>query len=323
MDLNETAARVIAARVITDADVAELRRCIWSQPSIGSERLDQLFAINDALVAPHNGWSDLFGEALCHHLLREGELRNFIDDGAAEWLMSRLDRDGRIESHAELDGLIRLIELAENVPARLKQFALRAIENLVISGSGPTRDGGTLRPGSIEATEVKLLRRLIFASGGGDGGHVGSLEAEALFRIKQAVAGGANSSEWQLLFVQGVANHLLAYQRLTPLELRDAKRLNAAMDDHQVNLTGFFDRVLSRDSLRAAFSIFSGADTPAIDHAAGAASAQALSAAEANWLKREIISDGTTDDAEKALLAFLIDENVVLDAALGGLRHTG
>lgn len=323
MDLNETAARVIAARVITDDDVAALRRAIWSQPVIGQQRVDQLFAINDALAAPHNGWSDLFGEALCHHLLREGELRNFLDDAAAEWLIARLDHDGRIESHAELDALIRLIELAENVPVRLKQFALRAIEALVISGSGPTRDGSVLRPGSIEATEVKLLRRLIFASGGGDGGHVGSLEAEALFRIKQAVAGGANASEWQRLFVQGVANHLLAYQRFTPLELRDAKRLDAAMEDTQVNLTGFFDRVLSRDSLRSAFSIFSHDDRPAIDHEAGAATAQALSAAEANWLKREIISDGTTDDAEKALLAFLIDENVVLDQSLDGLRRTG
>ena len=60
---------------------------------------------------------------------------------------------------AELEARTTVFERAQNVPQSLKDFALKQMEKAVLEGTGPTRDGGALEAGNVNATEARLLRR--------------------------------------------------------------------------------------------------------------------------------------------------------------------
>ena len=195
---------------VSSEEVLRLRRTFWADGKVSPEEAAELFALNAGAV-PTNEWADFFVEALCEYLIARGEPRGHVADADAGWLIAQIDHNGRIESHAELELLVKLFERAEHVPESLKHFALREIEQTVLTGSGPTRRAGEVVPGEIGDAEAQLLRRLVFAPGSDGPARVSAAEADLLFRLKEATLGADNSSEWQRLFVQGLANHLMAY----------------------------------------------------------------------------------------------------------------
>ncbi len=305
--LNDLAERLRAAGALTADEVLALRRQMWPDGRIGEDEADLLFALNDAAKDPSREWVDFFVEALTHHIVAQTEPRGYIDDAKAAWLSERIARDGKVESSAELELLVKVLESATAAPQGLKSFALAEIERAVLTGAGPTRCGGALEPGRVSEAEVNLLRRLIFAQAGDGPGAVSAAEAEALFRIKDASLGADNAAGWQQLFVQGVGNHLMAYASYEPLERDEAARLEAFMDDTSVRVGGFFSRVAG-----AAFSgaVFRGqSKVPAADHDAAVAAANAVTATENAWLKARIDADDALDPLEQALLDFLAAES--------------
>ena len=92
-------------------------------------------------TAPTNEWTDLFVEAMSDYLSGRGQPHGYITEADTGWLVQNISRDGRVDSHAELELLAKLFERAESAPKSLKQFALSQIEQTVLSGSGPTRRG--------------------------------------------------------------------------------------------------------------------------------------------------------------------------------------
>jgi hypothetical protein len=319
--LEQICARFVAAKQVGDDDVAALRKLIWNAEAITPPVVDQLFAINDALTAPFPAFSDLFGEVITHFLLRQEWPHDFISDANALWLETRVGRDSRIESHAELELMIRVLEKAENAPEHLKTWTLAQIENCVVTGRGPTRSGAELRPGTIESCEVVLLRRLIFASGGASSLSVSEAEADLLFRIKDATKGQDNAPEFATLFVQCVANHLMSYSSRKDISLDRALELNSFMDHSKPNVSGFLSRVFSSSTLRSIVEEPTASEP--VNHDAAVADAARIAGDEAAWLKRQIVADSQIDAMEQAVLAFIVDEGVELPGTLDGLRSVG
>jgi hypothetical protein len=268
---------------------------------------------------------DFFIECVAHFMLGQQEPHGFIDESGAEWLRRRIGRKGGPMSATELALLVSLIEDAENAPDSLKTYALDAVEQTILTGHGPTRDGDTLRPGAIDKIEADVLRRLIFAEGSEGATIVGSQEADMLFRIKNATLGGDNHPAWLQLFVQGIGNHLLAHSDYRPLSREEAKWLNAEMDRSTPSISGFFRRMLPDNrrgygSIVESFkSIFPGRPDP-VNGEGPVAVSSALSFEEAAWLKTHIAADGEIDIYEKALLTFVIDEVGNLPSMLDSLR---
>ena len=181
---------------------------IFDMFSGGAVQNHAIFALNDRLSTPSREWIEFFVEAIGAMLIEQSNPRGYVSPEAADWLIARIEADGQPASAAELELLVHLAERASAEPTRLKAFALAQLEAAVLTGSGPTRDGERLDPGCINAAEAKLLRRLIFASGGDGPACVSKGEAELLFRLKDATLNAANAPEWQQLFVQGVGNYL-------------------------------------------------------------------------------------------------------------------
>ena len=299
---------------ITAEEILELRRQGWADGKIGPDEAESLFAANDGCVAPTSEWCDFFVEALSHFIVDSVPPAGYIDDEMADELIARIDRDGRLGSLAELELLVRVLEMAQNAPERLKAYALKQIEDAVLNGDGPTRHG-ELSPKGINQDECALLRRLIFAPAGEGPAQVSKREAEMLFRIKDASLYEVNAPDWEKLFVQGVANFLRGFGGHEPLSAQRAGELEEFMNSQGEGIGGFLGRmVTSKPDFHGSFASLlgdSGPETGVEAYDDEAEAAAVLDASETEWLNDRLEADEELDDLEKALIAFI-------DAETGG-----
>lgn len=308
MEFGNLAADVASDGRISAEEILELRRLGWADGKIGPDEAEELFAANDACTLPTSEWCDFFVEALSLFIVETVPPAGYIDDEMADELIARIDRDGRLGSLAELELLVRVLEIAQNAPERLKAYALKQVAEAVLHGDGPTRHG-ELTPKGINEAECALLRRLIFAPAGDRSAAVSQREAEMLFRIKDAALYEVNAAAWETLFVQGVANFLLGFGGDEPLSAQRAGELEAFMNKEGEGIGGFLGRVMtSKPAFGGAFASLLGDSEPdsgieAYDDKADAAAV--LEPGEADWLNDMLETDEELDEFEKALIAFL------------------
>ncbi|WP_068076976.1 hypothetical protein [Novosphingobium lentum] len=307
MHFRELAKQAAADRAITAEEILGLRREGWADGVFETAEADALFAINDLVADRTPEWVAFFVEALCDYVVNGTAPRGYVDDATANWLIEHMDRDGRLDSVAELELLVRIVERALVVPDGLKAYALQQIELAVTAGTDPTRGSGASAPGSITATSAALLRRMIFASGGDRPAAVSRVEAELLFRLKDATLGGDNAPEWQALFVQGVGNYLLAYSSYAPFSRERAAELESFMDQPGSGIGGFFGRMAKSD-LGGTWQGLFGRKPLARDREAEYDTAHAIDSDETRWLDQHIHADGQIDALEQALLDFIAEE---------------
>lgn len=307
MHFRDLAEQAMSDGTIAADELLALRRSGWADGRIDPAEAEALFVANDHLSEHSPEWTDFFVEALTEFVVNGGKLRGYIDQDRADWLIGRIDHDCGVETMAELELLVRVLEVAISAPARLKAYALEQIEAAVLTGEGPTRHGGLLDPGCISGAEVLLLRRLIFAAGGDRPAAVSRAEAELLFRIKDATRDGANSAQWQQLFVQGVANFLQGFGGSEPLAQARAQELESFMSNTGAGIGGFLGRMLKSD-VNENFASLLSVSAPARDIDAEVEAAEAVTETEELWLQDLLDADEELDELEKALLAFLSEE---------------
>jgi hypothetical protein len=306
-NFTDFSAAVKDGAAVTPRDTLGLRQWSWADGEIGAAEADALFDINNVGKSTSREWVDFFVEAISDYVVNGQAPRSYVDDANAAWLASRIDQDGRVDTLAELELLVKILEKATNVPQGLKDYALRQIEIVVISGKGPTR-GGDISPNRIDDAEVALLRRMLFAQASDESILVSAAEADMLFRLKDATLGKDNAAGWQTLFVQCVGNHLMAHSDYRPLARDEAAQLDAFMDNTKVSIGLFLGRMAKLEVGRAATDLFGRRATDAgVDRRI--ADARAISPDEQAWLKARIDSDGTLDPLERALLAFIAEES--------------
>jgi hypothetical protein len=306
----DLASRVAEDGIITKEELFSLRQLGWGDGKIYREEAEAIFAINDTIQERSDEWVDFFVEAIGEFVLNGTEPRNMCSDEEARWLIGCIDHDGKVESMAELEALVRIIEKAQNVPEFLKAYVLRQIEQEVMTGVGPTRCGGELSAAHISAAECKILRRVIFASGGYGPAAVSRFDAELLFRLKDATLQDENSPLWDELFVDGVANYLKGFQlQNAQLDHSRVKELEAFIADNEARV-GRFMGAMARElpQVRNHFGKVFGKNTKGQNYAEAAAAGNLVDDFEQAWLDKMIDADGEVDDLERALLSRIIEE---------------
>jgi hypothetical protein len=307
MQFRDLAEQAKADGTISADVILGLRREGWSDGKIDQAEAEALFAANDHFTEATPEWTSFFIEALTEFVVNGGEPRGYVDDIKADWLASHIDHDGRLETLAELELLVRIMEKALRVPPEMRSYALDQIEQAVFKGTGPTRDGGELLSGCVSASECALLRRMIFAAAGDRPAAVSKAEAEMLFRIKDASLESDNAPEWELLFVQGVANFLMGFGGNEPLSQQRAVELEAFMNSSGSGIGKFFGN-LARADVGAGFGSLLSLGGPSHDIDTGVEGARAITDEETSWLHTQLEADDQLDPFEKALLAFIADE---------------
>lgn len=303
----ELAKKIGADGAVSGEELLALRREAWPDGRISQSEAEAIFELNRQLHSRSNEWVDFFVEALGEYVVNQRAPRGYVDDENGHWLMRQIDADGKLGSMAELELLMRVFERAQNVPAALKDYALRQVEKAVLEGTGPTRDGGALEAGNVNATEARLLRRAIFAPASERPAAVGRNEAEMLFRLKDATVEADNAPEWKTLFVQGIANYLQGYSNPNAQISRErAAELQAFIQNTSSSVGGFLGKMAA--AAPNAFGIVFGRKDAAPSRAEQAAEAKAVTADEIDWLNARFAVNGRIDAYEQALLDFLAEE---------------
>ncbi len=307
-EFQDFAATIRANQTITARDTLALRQWTWADGKINSKEADALFDLNALGKSSAPEWIDCFVEALCEYVVNGMAPKAYVSDENANWLMMKVDADGRVETLGELELIVRVLEKATNAPESLKSYAVTQIEKIVLTGEGATRSGGALRPAMVDAAEVQLLRRLLFAQASDGPASISKAEAEALFRIKDATLLHNNAPDWPKFFVQAVGNYLMAHNSYKPISRERAAELERFMDDHSTNLGRFMGRIIGavtsggfRDKIRP--------HEAAKDHDAAVAADNAITTDEAAWLKQKTDADQRLDPLEEALLKFIAEES--------------
>lgn len=305
MHFAQLAHQAAADGAITAEEILALRRAGWADAAITPDEAEAVFTLNDALAEPTAEWSDFFVEAIGEFVVNGTDPRGYVSDDNARWLIARIDRDGALQGMTELELLVRVLERSHNVPEQLKAYVLEQVEQAVLTGSGPTRRGGELSPGHVNAAEALILRRVLFAPAGDAPAAVSCAEAELLFRLKDATREAANALEWKQLFVQGVANYLQGVaSRSAQISRERATELEAFVADHHSSVTGFLGRMAK--GAPNAFGVVFGRKSPERDRFAELRTAERITPDEQQWLDDHVNADGQIDAYEQALIAFLV-----------------
>lgn len=303
--IRDILAEVAASRRITPELAASVRAKIYCDALISADDAEAVFAINDAASAAAPEWRGLFVEALVDYVVVQAHPEGYVDPDVADWLVSRIEADGRIKSATELELLITILERASAVPPALFRVTLAHVETYALSegrraGNGPALTG----------EEVALVARLTYAlAGGGGGAAVSRTEAELLFRLNDAAKGRANDPAWRDLFANAIGAHLLTASGYEPPDRDEALRrlgppprryLDMPTSDigRLIYLAEQFAEVARQD---AEDVLAEASKTRAV------AAAEQLNEDEAAWLVDRIARHGPLDENEIALLRLLAD----------------
>ena len=310
----ELARRAAEDGRVSPEELLGLRRQGWGDGIITREEAEAIFAVNNVLDERDNEWCDFFVEAIGEYVLNGTPPRLQCNDEEAAWLIAQVDHDGVVESMVELEALVRIVERAENVPTRLKNYVLEQIEREVLSGVGPTRCGGELSATHISSAECRILRRVIFASGGYGPAAVSRFDAELLFRLKDATLEDENAPEWADLFVDGVANFLRGFtldnaQLSHERKLELVKFVEAESKGHGAFLSAMVNSKAGiGERVGWAIEHLRGTDGPQNDYAADFAAGDDVTDHEKSWVDGQIDGDGQVDELERRLIERLAEE---------------
>ena len=294
---------------VSSEEVLALRRQGWGDGVIHRDEAEALFALNDALDDRSEEWADFFVEAIGEYVLNGTPPRLQCNEEEAAWLIAKVDHDGKVESFAELEAIVRIIERAENTPVSLKNYVLRQVENEVLTGVGPTRCGGELSSTHISAAECRILRRVIFASGGHGPAAVSRFDAETLFRLKDETLAEENAADWDDLFLDGVSNFLKGFTLQNAQVSHERKlELESFIADNKANVGRFFGRMAKESpNVANSFGVVFGKKSSGPDYTALEAQGEVVTDEEQKWLEAMIDADGEVDELESRLIARLAD----------------
>ncbi|WP_269581348.1 hypothetical protein [Roseibium sp. Sym1] len=320
--LHDFVEKKIADGHVGEDDVIVLRRYIYGDMVVSLEEGSALFRLINAGPTFADNWYELFPEAIADILVHQSQPEGYISEDHATWLIDQINADGKICTRTELDAVLHVLEKARKAPDCLRQFALRAVADSVISGTGATRSGAQLQPGVISDGEVEMLRRVLYAGAGSNGFAVSRVEAEILFDLNDATVQATNAPAWSELFAKGVANYLMAMSGYTPPSRDVALAREDWLDQpggFDGGLGGFFKKMFGGGvgGVRDAYG--DGADPFAergTSMSADIAVNEVLTEEEAIWLVERIGRDGLLHENEKALLRFIREESPNIHTSL-------
>lgn len=307
---------ILASGKITESDALVVRKLVYPDGAIESVEAEWLFNLNDGCADQCPEWSALFVEALSDIIVWQKAPPGYVMPDDAKWLMSRVDRDGVIASATELELLLNIMEKSRETPPVLVTYVLTQVKTAVLTGAGPLRSGRELVPGVVDAADVEILRRALYAAGGDKAIAITRAEAEILCDINDATAESENDPAWGDLYVKALANHIMFASGHAVPSRAEMLRREDWLNDTSVDVKRFM--------LRGAMELFERArsgrvrelfrdeeDAPGID-----TSNESVTTSEAMWIADRLNRDGKLAAHELALLAFLKRESPAIHPAL-------
>lgn len=293
---------------ILASDVLMLRREVFRDGVATRSEAESLFALDSAATNKCDEWTPFFVEAVSDYVVFAEPPSGYVSPENAAWLRRAITRDGRVDTVTEFELLVTVLEKATSVPADLSAFALAQVSDAVIDNKGPL--GGSHTDRVIDAGDVRLIRRILYAAGGEGNVAISHAEAEVLIALNEATDPTSNDPAFNDLFVKGIGSFLLAATGYTAPPRETALAQEEFLADGNVDLGGFFSRMLA-GGLKALSGAMGGSSMD--DHwrqrnerqAEASRISERLDREEVEWLARRLGRTGRVNDNERALLRFL------------------
>lgn len=318
---------------MTADDVGRLRSALFDDGMVEAQEADVIFRLNDECRDRDESWNQLYVDALTDYFVWGSTPRGYVSDDQARELLHRIVRNNRIDGGTELELLANILHWADYVPAELAEFALSAVRESVLEPDAAAY-GRDRRPGIVDAVDVELIKRAIYAPSGLGSITVTRREADVIFDINDATAHEENHPSWNRLFVYAIANHLM-FPRPAPVPEPPEEVLRRERWLKERDGVGGFLKKVGQEAVSVAKgggvewdaamkSLFGGPvrerDPVEEGIAAGAAKErEAISEDEAHWLIQRIDRDGALHPNEVALLKFIKENSPKVDPSLNPL----
>jgi len=195
---------------IRDSDVAALRAAYTSCDEVADDDAAALFALHAATPIQDPSWADLFLEVIGHYVVDQAEPAGYLVAENSRWLIEQASTFGRIETSTELALLLHVLERGRWSPPSLSAFALDQVRHAIETGKGPLRAARRVPAGTISASEVALVGRILRAFGRETTVPLTRAEADALLAINRVIASDGASPAWTELLVRTVGSGVLA-----------------------------------------------------------------------------------------------------------------
>lgn len=210
--LAELADAVLADGIIDADEVAKIRERIYEDGVIERKEADFLFALNDGASGRENdpSWKSLFVEAITDHVLKDEVSPDALDEDEAKYLVEKIEADEKVDD-VELELLLNITDKAKEYPALFNTFVLNSLKKAVIAD------------GIVDASEVRMMKKVVYGAGSGAGEGVDRAEADMLFDINDATTDNeGHDSSWKEFFVEAIAKHVLE-DEVSPGEIDEAE----------------------------------------------------------------------------------------------------
>lgn len=298
-------------KIIDGHDIVDLRRAVFIDDYISEMEADRLFTLNNTITERAVGWADFFVAAITNFLIRQHRPIGYVDEKHALWFIKRIAADGHIEGETELRTLLRVLNEAIDATDVLVNFALQEVKSAILEGDGHL--GRTRKAGKkmISLDDVKMIEKVLYASGGDGNIAVTEKEAEILFDLNDACAAEPEAKEaWQSIFVYGVTNSVMFFS-----PYKNASREEALRAEDWLKARGnFVQNMIAAPDVGGFFADVTGltkrreaqeqAQRDAY-HERALEISEKIVADEAFWLTQRISRDGELNENERALLAHI------------------
>ncbi|UCH74406.1 MAG: hypothetical protein JSU82_00645 [Rhodospirillales bacterium] len=206
---------MLVRKSITADDVELLRREVFQDGAADDVEAEAIFRLDEECTDKDAGWPQLYVDVLTDYFVWQTTPRGHVDKAHARYLMQRILRNNRIASATELELLVNIVHWAASVPTELSELVLLAVRESVLAPDEAAYGRGR-RPKVIDAVDVELIKRAIYAPSTDVGITVTRREAEIIFELNDATVACENHPSWKQLFVFAVGNHLMFPRPHTP-----------------------------------------------------------------------------------------------------------
>jgi len=315
---------------VTEADVLALRRGVFADGVVDRAEAEALFALERQCAERDPAWNAFYVDALTDFLVWRREPRGYVDEAAADFLLTNIGHDGRLDGPTEFELLLNVVHWAEAAPERLKEACIEAVRESVARPAGAVY-GQARRPGAIDPVDVEIVRRIVYARSLDGSITVTRREADMVFDLHDATREADNAATWPDLFAKVIACHLLFPRGVPALPDADAMRRREAWLAERRGF-GTLLGAVGKAVARGAFDV--GGAWEALDpfgtvqrrraaerdaaRDAEAARREGVDEAEASWLLGRLAADdgAVRRPCVRALLVFLRREGRFLASSL-------
>lgn len=323
-----------------------LRTALADEAALTPEDADALFELHVGCPIKDPSWAHFFIEAICDHIVNQVKPEGYMVAEKARWLIEKISYHGSVETRAELELLVTVIERARWSPPSLVRHAIDQVCHAVETGRGPLRDGDLPSPGSITEAEIDLLARCIGEFGRDTPISLTRMEADAIIAINRAIASGQSSPAWTQFFIVTVGNALLAGLGFDTPSRRDlmapclmaskadpnnsAAILHLALATRPATMAaaghigGFASQMLNASSVR----IWASRRRQSLEERAilrlqrqrlEIITNESIEDADEAWLRQQLVPGARLHENEQALLAYIRQEAGTLPEAVNQL----